>query len=236
MKKYNLNYILSFLSNNLWPVIGALVIVSAAVITLFTESQAIVVTVTATISALILLWYTLETQRMRKEMVSQNEISIMPVLILRIDEEKKRLLLENQGNFPAFDVNISGGSSEQPIAELERVDPNKKWCELDGFDLLASVDSAVPKDKKPLYIHSLKAFISDDIGDDHEQEVPYEEWDSFISDYLIPSLMKWNDVSFTVTFKNILGNRYAVEMGLGIHGTHFGIPKRVKNSDAEVRI
>ena len=56
-------------------------------------------------TGLVLLFYTLETQAIRLEMVRQNEISIQPVLIAGIEiqaDNRNRIVLRNIGRGPAL--------------------------------------------------------------------------------------------------------------------------------------
>ena len=62
-----------------------------------------------------LIWYTIETQRLRRAAERQNDIAGMPIVLLKLSSVEQRpggLLLDcesirNVGNGPAFDINIS---------------------------------------------------------------------------------------------------------------------------------
>ena len=85
MHKDYLNFIWGILSNNLLLIIGMAIIVLSTILTLSVKSEIIILTITA----VIVFWYTLETWRMRQEIVNQNEINITPILVLRLDKEIK---------------------------------------------------------------------------------------------------------------------------------------------------
>jgi hypothetical protein len=64
----------------------------------------------------ILIWYTVETLRLRKAAQRQNEISIMPVLVLEFESGERALAghmkledpqLRNIGNGPAFNIQVA---------------------------------------------------------------------------------------------------------------------------------
>jgi len=71
----------------------------------------------ATVAAtLVLIWYTIETQRLRRAAEKQNEISGMPIVALRLASGERRLgesltlefeSLRNIGNGPAFNIDVT---------------------------------------------------------------------------------------------------------------------------------
>lgn len=71
----------------------------------------------ATVSAtLVLIWYTIETQRLRRAAEKQNEISGMPIVALRLASGERGLgesltldfqSLRNIGNGPAFNIDVT---------------------------------------------------------------------------------------------------------------------------------
>ncbi len=80
-------------------------------------------------TGLVLLFYTVETQGMRLEMVRQNEIAIQPVLIAGIErrEDRVRLVLRNVGEGTALfvqtqDVVFPEDQGVRTIARFRSVD------------------------------------------------------------------------------------------------------------------
>ncbi len=80
-------------------------------------------------TGLVLLFYTVETQGMRLEMVRQNEIAIQPVLIAGIErrEGRPRFVLRNIGRGPALyvqpqDIAFPEEQGVQTTARFRRVD------------------------------------------------------------------------------------------------------------------
>ena len=64
----------------------------------------------------MLIWYTIETQRLRRAAEKQNEISGMPIVALRLASGERRLgesltlefqSLRNIGNGPAFNIDVT---------------------------------------------------------------------------------------------------------------------------------
>jgi hypothetical protein len=71
----------------------------------------------ATVAAtFVLIWYTIETHRLRRDAEKQNEISGMPIVALRLSSGERRLgepltlvfqSLRNIGNEPAFNIDVT---------------------------------------------------------------------------------------------------------------------------------
>lgn len=72
--------------------------------------------IAALLTFLALIWYTIETQRLRRAAEKQNQIVGMPIVVLRLSSEERMLgqplslalqSLRNVGNGPAFNIDIS---------------------------------------------------------------------------------------------------------------------------------
>jgi hypothetical protein len=68
------------------------------------------------LTLLVLICYTIDTQRLRKAAERQNQISVMPIVVLRLSSGERRLgeplslslqSLRNVGNGPAFNISIT---------------------------------------------------------------------------------------------------------------------------------
>jgi len=68
------------------------------------------------VATLVLIWYTVETQRLRRAAEKQNEISGMPIVALKVASGERRLgeplalesqSLRNIGNGPAFNIDVT---------------------------------------------------------------------------------------------------------------------------------
>src|SRR5258708_30630472 len=76
----------------------------------------IVGAVTTPLTFLALIWYTIETSRLRKAAEKQLKIAEMPIVVLRLSSEDGPLgrplslsveIIRNVGNGPAFNINVS---------------------------------------------------------------------------------------------------------------------------------
>lgn len=87
------------------------------------------------VTAFIVLFYTIETYKMRKAIADNTELNTRPILVLEIDFQEKIAFVRNFSNFPAYNFEIvdyrfevleEGGQSEQqsPIfyKDFERLD------------------------------------------------------------------------------------------------------------------
>jgi uncharacterized protein YneR len=195
MDRDNLKSILAFFSNNLLLIIGMAIIALSAIITLSLRSEIILLTITA----VIVFWYTLETREMRKEIVNQNQINIMPILVLRLDEEKRKFFLENHGNFPAFNIEFSSD------IELSNETGERLWINL------PIIGSIISKEKKffPIQVNVMSPKESD-----KSRELSEDEIDLFVENDLI-AWLKDNDLRAVVYFENVLGDPYEVKLGFG---------------------
>lgn len=70
----------------------------------------IVTTGVTTLTLIVLIWYTIETHKLRREARRQNEVSVMPMLAVLndspSDRDNRRILLINVGRGPAFNLSI----------------------------------------------------------------------------------------------------------------------------------
>ncbi len=109
------------------PVLAGLGLPWADCLRWFSETSAGAGVLWAT--GIVILLYTIETQRMRREMVRQNEITIQPVLMVRLEEREvpPYVILHNIGRGPAMHVQISevvlGEEAERRVSiQFPRVD------------------------------------------------------------------------------------------------------------------
>lgn len=85
----------------------------------------------ATVAATFtLIWYTIETQRLRRAAEKQNEVSVMPIVALRLSSGERRLgeplslkcqSLRNVGFGPAFNIDVSPIQKAPFEVRFERV-------------------------------------------------------------------------------------------------------------------
>jgi hypothetical protein len=66
-------------------------------------------TIVLAITAVIILWYTVETARLRRQMVRQNKIALRPIVLpkFEIADGKYSLVMENCGNGCAVNIGVS---------------------------------------------------------------------------------------------------------------------------------
>lgn len=162
-----------------------------------------------TVTAVIIYWYTLETHEMRKEMVDQKNISVMPIFYIRevVDSGGSRhaLLLENCGNFPAFNVKIQDITIE---AKLKNAVSTLKFV-FHEFEV-------VPKGEKiPIVFDILK-----------DQKESNEEGKEIFEPELFEGFAVY-DFDVPMTYENILGYTYRVILKMGKGGSTMGRPERI---------
>jgi len=71
------------------------------------------------VTAVVIMWYALETAAMKREMAKQNKLSTRPILILSL-ESKTNVFLKNEGKGPALNAlieKIEGISSNTMVKE-----------------------------------------------------------------------------------------------------------------------
>ena len=82
------------------------------------------------VTALIVLFYTIETYKMRKAIADNTELNTRPILVLEIDFQEKIAFVRNFSNFPAYNFEIvdyrfevleKGGESEQQFRCFTRI-------------------------------------------------------------------------------------------------------------------
>ncbi len=151
------------------------VIVALFLSLLFNSSNLIL-----SLTAIIVLYYTIETHKMRKAIVENTELNTRPILVLEIDFQKKIAFVRNFSNFPAYNFEIldywfevleEGDQSEQksPIfyKEFERLDviPPKGRMQIlvDKGDFSGFFSSLEPSD---MWIHRTLSFKADALYDD----------------------------------------------------------------------
>lgn len=147
------------------------------------------------ITAVTVFWYTFETHEMRREIVSQNQIQIMPILIFERIKDTKEFMLTNLGNFPAFNIMISDFTFKGNMKVV-----------------FESASMILPKQNLPI---RWRIFVDNREHDDMGYAFIYD---------LLPELDK-HDFSTRVTFQNIHGKKYEVDLGFGINGLKVGKPK-----------
>jgi hypothetical protein len=168
-----------------------------------TNSQLIVLAITA----LIIFFYTYETYRMRREMVNQNELKVMPILEfspVRTSTGETKFSLHNWGDFPAFKISIeslvikdarSGRTLKFVFEEINAILPNRS----------IEIRPKIFKDQK-------------EIIEQQDQE--------FFSAHFLPEYASL-EFKIPVTFRNILNQEYRGILGCGKGGFKPGIPERV---------
>ena len=62
-------------------------------------------TVAVALTGLVVIWYTIETKKLRAESQKQTEIQQRPFVILKV--EKRNFVLQNIGNGPALNVKVN---------------------------------------------------------------------------------------------------------------------------------
>jgi len=90
-----------------------------------------------TITAIILVFYTYETYRLRKAALDQTRVNIMPILALLLEKDNQkreiRCFIENFSNFPAYNVDFEeakllsyGATIELIVGNIIVVPPKSK--------------------------------------------------------------------------------------------------------------
>jgi len=155
-----------------------------------------------TVTALIIFWYFWETRNMRKEMINQTEIPIIPVLGFHLDKYESSFFLENFGNFPTFNIKVQN-------MEIRSALKNATTVLRFVFEPVVAV---LPREKMPIKCRLLK--------DGRE----IDDINLFFA-HFIPEYAKF-DFQTLVTFENVLGQEYEVALKCGKSGIGIGRPKR----------
>jgi hypothetical protein len=222
MNRSNLHYVWGAISNNLYPIIGAAIIGLCAVVTWSFNSEVLILTVTA----IIIYWYTIETRMMRKQIVSENEIKIMPTLVFKLNRNKKEFILENYGEFPAF--NISFDEIERNLGP-----PWVGWTirgeripEMGDLTIIPDpIESIIQREMKPVTFTILKK--DPEKPEDEPQIFDDQEVEYFLENKFIPLLNNYN-FNLQITFYNVVGEKYTTKLGFGSNGTKLTRPTKLK--------
>jgi hypothetical protein len=99
--------------------------------------------------ALIILFYTIETYKMRRAIAENTELNTRPILALEIDFKEKKAFIRNFSNFPAYNFRIEDykfeeidNSSSEIFKNIHAEEPSPILYEDFGI-----VDVIPPKDK-----------------------------------------------------------------------------------------
>ena len=72
----------------------------------------------------VIIWYTLETRKLRKETVKQTELILRPFIVISTFEDtaglSQRLVYKNIGHSPAIDVQTESFDAESFIINFEK--------------------------------------------------------------------------------------------------------------------
>jgi hypothetical protein len=158
------------------------------------------------ITALIILWYTLETYWMRKAISENTEISTRPILILHIDlnflDTKVSISIENFGNFPAYNVCFEQTELETKKSSLDIQSKSFRF-------MFENVDVVPPKGRVEIAFESLELPDNSLFGLLHNQrscKLPY---------YLETIAM----------YEDILGRIWKTNLGYSSQGIIAGKPE-----------
>ena len=154
-----------------------------------------------TVTALIIFWYLWETRNIRKEMINQTAITIVPILGFYLDKDRSSFFLENFGNFPTFNIKVQDMEIQSALKNATTV--------LKFF--FEPVDAVLPREKIPIKSRILKDC----------REV--DDMNLFFA-HFIPEHAKFDFQTF-VTFENVLGQEYEVALKCGKSGIRINRPK-----------
>ncbi len=162
------------------------------------------------ITALIILFYTIETYKMRKAITDNTEINIRPVMVLHFTNDN--VWIENFGNFPAYNLRF---------VETKLTFSKWSFSKNEEIPLEFAGVTMVPSKGKV----SLLCLIADICGDSNQPQAGFFG----VSNY--PQKMKegvyW--VTTTVIYDDILGHSWKSDLEYhSLTGIGAGKPERTK--------
>jgi|SRR4030043_1278258 hypothetical protein len=140
------------------------------------------------VTFLALLWYSLETRRMRKEIGYQNKISTMPNLNFYMDTTENQFYLENYSRFPAFKLTIAE----------KQMDKHFKF-------VFEQVNSVLPGQRKAFSVRILK---------EQKEIIDEKEHFDFFKE-LIEKRLSIFDFETSATYINNMGRKYKTTLRCG---------------------
>jgi len=150
-----------------------------------------------TVTGGVIAWYTVETQRMRKEMTRQNALHVQPfVFVTEIVSQPDALVLRNMGRGAALHIQIDdiefdvdGASTPDYVAKFSTVDVIEAGNEVRATTELTHVRKGQAK--------TLFSFVSG----------------------LDPNVQKLHDLPISISYQDIHGTQHKTELTMGKSGT-----------------
>ena len=90
--------------HNKFMKVGSIYFAAILILSLLIRDWLAAQTIAVVLTGLVLIWYTIETQLLRKESQKQTEIQIRPFVI--VERKDRKIFLKNIGQGPALNVSV----------------------------------------------------------------------------------------------------------------------------------
>jgi hypothetical protein len=150
-------------------------------------------------TGVVLIWYTVETYAMRKEVTRQGDLAVMPFVLARLEPAPLALILRNIGNGPAlyvkvedidFDTGLTPGKPDH-VAKFATTDVIEAKCEVQAT---VELSRHTGQGTKPVF--------------------------DFLSS-LDPKYQKQLDVPVVIQYQDLYGRMHGTRLEMGKNGTRF---------------
>jgi hypothetical protein len=157
------------------------------------------------LTALAIIWYTLETRRLAKEVVRQNEISLRPLVLPEFagDARQRILKLKNCGTGCALNVRIS----PIPIIPADDIGLGPAEVRFESAYYMATGENLVT----PVRVWA---------KGQPAQQSPFDNW--FFPQY------PGGEIMFTISFDDVEGGSYMVPVTIQAEANQARLPRQVR--------